>query len=184
MATRSDIIVEMSNGKFARIYCHWKGYLDHNGRILQGHYNSQERAEALIALGDLSSLGEEIGEKHPFDPPPAIKLDGSFEENPEYTEYKKKYGKWCKAYGRDRGEKNTEAQIFDTIYEAWPDPETMTEFTYVWTQGRWWVGDADQGIQSLVSLADALAGKTSVTPDIKVPFVGTVGKHAPLPKSN
>lgn len=69
MGTRSDIIVRRTDGSWKRIYCHWDGYLEHNGKILFEHYNSQELAEALVAPGDLSSLGEIVGEKHPFDAP-------------------------------------------------------------------------------------------------------------------
>jgi len=176
MGTRSDIIVAMSNGKYARIYCHWDGYLDHNGRILQGHYNSQQRAESLIALGDLSALGEKIGKEHPFNPP-------SY-GTPEYESYHKKYGHWCKAYGRDRGESGTEAELFDSLYAAWPKPDTWTEFTYVWKDGQWWVASADESSQMLVPLSDALTGKVPVTPNIKLPFGYTMGKHAPLAKVN
>ena len=69
MATRSMIGVRRPDGKVEAIYCHWDGYLDHNGRILLHHYTDLEKVKALIALGDLSSLGPEIGEEHDFDGP-------------------------------------------------------------------------------------------------------------------
>ena len=64
MGTRSRIGV-MHGDKVKSIYCHWDGYLDFNGRILQEHYDSA-RANNLVALGDLSSLRASIGEKHAF----------------------------------------------------------------------------------------------------------------------
>jgi hypothetical protein len=64
MGTRSRIGV-MHGDKVKSIYCHWDGYLDFNGRILQEHYDSS-KANHLVALGDLSSLRANIGEKHAF----------------------------------------------------------------------------------------------------------------------
>ena len=60
MSTRSTIGIENGDGTTTYIYCHWDGYLDWNGRMLIEHYNTKERVEALIALGDLSALNEEI----------------------------------------------------------------------------------------------------------------------------
>ena len=82
-------------------------------------------------------------------------------------------------YGRDRGEKDTEAAIFDSLAEAWPAEDTWTEFTYVWKDGAWFVADADEGSQSLTLLSLALAGVAKPHPHIKVPMMGvTIGRHA------
>ncbi len=64
MGTRSRIGV-MHGDVCKSVYCHWDGYLDHNGRILQEHYDSAQ-ANHLVALGDISSLGTKIGDAHPF----------------------------------------------------------------------------------------------------------------------
>lgn len=40
MGTRSSITVKMTDGSFKSVYCHFDGYLDHNGKMLAGHYNS------------------------------------------------------------------------------------------------------------------------------------------------
>ena len=56
MATRSRIAIENEDGTVTSIYCHWDGYVDHNGMILQEHYNERSKVEALIALGDISYL--------------------------------------------------------------------------------------------------------------------------------
>ena len=64
MGTRSRIGV-MHGNNVKSIYCHWDGYLDFNGRILQEHYDSV-KANHLVALGDMSSLRANIGEKHAF----------------------------------------------------------------------------------------------------------------------
>ena len=89
MGTRSTIAIQNEDGTVTGIYCHWDGYLSHNGDILQKFYTTEEKVRALIALGDLSSLGEQIGSKHDFNNAP----DGE-----------------CNAYGRDRGETNIDAK--------------------------------------------------------------------------
>lgn len=66
MGTRSSIAIKTENGIKA-IYCHWDGYVDHNGRILREHYDTPSKVADLIALGDLSSLRQEIGQVHSFD---------------------------------------------------------------------------------------------------------------------
>lgn len=181
MGTRSDIIVHRADGKWARIYCHWDGYLEHNGRLLHEHYGSPEQAEALVALGDLSSLGPEIGEKHAFDwrmSPAKGRKGKKLYECPDHPDHRR-FERMCTAYGRDRGESDVEADIFDTLEAAWPPPETWTEFTYVFTDGGWWVGDPDEGARSLIDLGDALKGRKTIHPRIKLPFAGiTLGRHA------
>jgi hypothetical protein len=49
-------MVEADNSVSA-IYCHWDGYLSHNGKLLDEHYVSDIRVSELIALGNLSALG-------------------------------------------------------------------------------------------------------------------------------
>lgn len=58
MATRSRIGVVLPDGKVKSIYCHWNGYPDGVGQTLVSKYNSQSKAEALVALGDSSTPGE------------------------------------------------------------------------------------------------------------------------------
>jgi len=186
MPTRSDIIVQRADGKWARIYCHSDGYLSHNGKILFEHYTDQKKVDRLVALGDLSWLGPEIGRKIDFDI--TMKLyslyrDGKLSEA-EYDKRRDAANGQCRAYGRDRGEKGTSATVCDTLAQVWPEQDTWTEFTYVWRrdargEGKWWVGDPDEGSQTLVDLGEALLGKKLVTPAVKVPFVGTIGRHGP-----
>jgi hypothetical protein len=88
MGTRSSIAIKTEDGIKA-IYCHWDGYVDHNGKILKEFYNTKDKVNELIALGDLSSLRQEPGEAHDFD-----RGDDSLGLTDN----------WCMAYGRDRGE--------------------------------------------------------------------------------
>lgn len=59
MATHANIGIR-ENGKITYIYCHYDGYYSWAGEILKNHYDSPESAKALIALGDISSLGEHL----------------------------------------------------------------------------------------------------------------------------
>jgi hypothetical protein len=46
----------LKNGSVLSIYSHWDSYPEHNGRILRTHYNTREKVEELIDLGDCSSI--------------------------------------------------------------------------------------------------------------------------------
>jgi hypothetical protein len=91
------------------VYCHWDGYLEHNGSILNKHYSASPKVNNLIALGGLSSLRPEIGEKHTFS-----RLDSTLPEE----EYERLYGNMCTFYGRDRGETEAEFKVFPTLKKA------------------------------------------------------------------
>lgn len=97
MATHSRIGIVNGDGSITSIYCHWDGHVDENGATLLRHYTSEEKVRALLALGDLSSLGKELGEKHDF--------SADIYERPD----------WCLAYGRDRGEEGVEAVTVDGL---------------------------------------------------------------------
>jgi hypothetical protein len=97
MGTRSMIAIENPHSKAVKsIYCHWDGYLAHNGAILNEHYSNSPKVNNLIALGDLSSLRPEIGVQHAFS-----SLDVPKEEQEAYD---KEHGNSCTFYTRDRGE--------------------------------------------------------------------------------
>ena len=70
MGTRSTIALEFADGTVEQVYCHWDGYLEHNGKILAEHYSDPFKLRQLIDLGDMSSLGEKIGTQHAFDRAP------------------------------------------------------------------------------------------------------------------
>jgi hypothetical protein len=60
MSTRSTISIQSPEGDIRTVYCHYDGYLSHNGALLYTHYNTEEKVNALIDLGDLSSLREKL----------------------------------------------------------------------------------------------------------------------------
>ena len=135
MGTRSAIGV-MHGDKAKVVYCHWDGYLDHNGRILLEHYDSA-KANHLVALGGMSSLCPNIeipeGVEHSFDKP----AEG-------ITVF----------YGRDRGETGNEFSV------CWSDAEMYDKFDwceyfYIMRDGVWYVSEGE-GTGWRV-LADAVA---------------------------
>ena len=60
MGTRSRVGV-MHGDVCKSVYCHYDGYLDHTGKILLNHYDS-EQANQLVARGDNSGVQETIAE--------------------------------------------------------------------------------------------------------------------------
>lgn len=107
MGTRSGIGIENPNtGAIKAIYCHWDGYLEHNGSILNKHYDSSPKVNNLIALGDLSSLRPEIGVKHAFSQLDLCEADREA--------YEAQHGNSCTFYGRDRGETGVSYKHFNT----------------------------------------------------------------------
>lgn len=61
MSTRSSITVQIGD-KVKSIYCHFDGYPGNNGNILLNNYNSQDKAESLVCMGDMSALYPTIKE--------------------------------------------------------------------------------------------------------------------------
>jgi hypothetical protein len=62
MGTRSTIALEFADGTVEQVYCHWDGYLEHNGKILAEHYMDPFKVKQLLALGAFSSLDETVEE--------------------------------------------------------------------------------------------------------------------------
>ena len=152
MGTRSRIGV-MHGDNVKSVYCHWDGYLEHNGAILQEHYDSV-KANQLVALGDLSSLRPEIGEKHAF---------SQFElRAEEVAGFKLLTENMCTFYGRDRGETGTEWKTHTNFVDFFAEVEgSWCEWYYIMRDGVWYVGNIyekdEQFYKKLVPLTEALA---------------------------
>ena len=151
MGTRSRIGV-MHGDKCKSVYAHWDGYLSGVGATLQEHYDSA-KANHLVALGDISSLKEEIGVEHPFsmyDVTPNLSQD----------EYYEKYGKMTTFYGRDRKDSGTDFTV-DQSYDEFLSKDYDYEYYYIMRDGVWYVGvayDVDGMVpEQLYVLAEQLA---------------------------
>lgn len=119
MATRSRIGIERENGHIESIYCHWDGYPSHNGKILAEHYTDPEKIKALIALGDISSLNENVS--------PADGVEHSFDKPAENVTV---------AYHRDRGEDLTKARVSYSMKGF--EQSDYEEYGYVFTKDNQW----------------------------------------------
>ncbi len=137
MSTRSNIGIINADGSVTAIYVHNDGYPSHNGRILLNHYNTEDKVRTLLSLGDLSVLGEVIGEKHNFD---AHDFDS----------------KWCRAYGRDRGEKGTKARKHKTVKEACEALDNDYTYLFIVAENRWSFRKGNGPFQPLGAEACAL----------------------------
>ena len=136
MATRSTIALEFADGTIGQVYCHWDGYLSHNGKILFENYSNPFILRDLIDLGGLSSLRPTIGTKHAF---------SQFDVKPEEVEsFKKLTENMCTFYGRDRGEGQSDARYFKD-YEHFLVDGQAEEYDYILRNvngvATWFVSD-------------------------------------------
>ena len=128
MATRSTISVQHKNGSVSSIYCHLDGYPSHHKPILLDYYANLEEAESLMSFGSLSVLAEKVspalGDNHTFNSP---------------------QDDVCVYYGRDRGEDDTEPQVYDSI-EHYNLSHDMEEYDYLFMEGKWWLNCKSNGL--------------------------------------
>lgn len=120
MATRCFIGKALPNGNITGIYCHSDGYPSYTGLRLEAHYTDPDKVDALLALGDISILGDEIGEKHDFN---------DYETHPG----------WTKAYHRDRGEEYSPNMVYKNREAMMENAgsDLGAEWAYVWMADRW-----------------------------------------------
>lgn len=126
MSTRSTIAKVQEDGQTIRsIYCHFDGYPEYVGKVLQEYYTHENKIDQLLALGDLSILDKEIGETQ----------TDTFTE-PDFT---RKEG-YCLAYGRDRGEMEVDALVHANQNE-WLGfrAGSWCEYGYLWDGSTWHV---------------------------------------------
>lgn len=120
MSTRSRIALQNNDGTFTSIYCHFDGYPSNNGKILLEHYTDESKVRALMELGDLSSLGSELGSKHDYNTHAADKRTD------------------CLAFGRDRGEQNVSADMSSSVADLTDLASRCgAEYLYVFRKGEW-----------------------------------------------
>ena len=138
MGTRSTIALEFADGTVEQVYCHWDGYLAHNGQILQNHYSNPFILRDLIDMGDISSLGKNIGEQHPFSP--------HFDEGSRLAYDTAQAQGATTFYGRDRGETGVSAKKFKD-YEDYVANHQYEEYDYILRnvngKATWFVSDHD-----------------------------------------
>lgn len=119
MSTRSRIAIENQEGTVRSIYCHFDGYPENNGAILFANYKDQEKVEALISLGSLSSLQKEVSA------PEGVHHD-----------FQNQAGDVTVAYHRDRGENLSIAEHESVEEFIRGDVE---EYGYIFTAAGEWL---------------------------------------------
>jgi hypothetical protein len=142
MATRSTISIvdtRTKDGQGRTIYCHWDGYPSNNGRILLESYTNPEKINALIDLGDISSLADNVA-------PKAEGVLRKMNENYKYDlipttqphSFDSPHDGVVIAYMRDRGEKDCEASSFKGKE---PGNKIAQEFDYLFVidENKWYV---------------------------------------------
>jgi len=119
MSTRSRIIAKTTDGTIKSIYCHFDGYPEGVGAMLKEHYTDQGKIDTLMLLGDISFLRENL-------------------EKPEGHSFETPVEGYTVAYGRDRGEKNTQAKVHISIENVialmsggWE------EYAHIWDGSNW-----------------------------------------------
>ena len=119
MATRCNIGILNKDGSVTCIYVHFDSYPKYVGNILLNHYTNTDIVNKLMNLGDLSSIGENLSTDIPH----------SFNYPVEGV---------CVAYGRDRGEKNSDSKCFNNIseFEKYAN-RTTADYQYLFNNGKW-----------------------------------------------
>jgi hypothetical protein len=119
MSTNSSISVKTKDG-IKTIYCHWDGDINYNGRMLYSFYNTQEKIESLIELGDISFLDKS-----------SIKPEGH-----SFNEPVKGY---TVSYGRDSNYSDTDYRCYDSIKEMLKNEKR--EYNYYFENDTWYLID-------------------------------------------
>jgi hypothetical protein len=145
MATRSAIGIKHGD-QIKAIYCHYDGYTEHLGCALHTYYQDSVKVNGLIAQGDMSSIGADIGDKHPFN------------DRSEYID--EWIARQCTFYSRDRGEDNVDFRSFATEADFIDHYDgSGVEFYYLYDHGVWYVSKNRQN--NFQPLHEVLARETA-----------------------
>lgn len=93
----------------------------------------EEELRALLSLGDLSELGEEIGDKHPFD-------ERDWNPSPRGPGWVDRAVR-CVSYDRDRGDGGRQARVsvgFDDLKREHLIVSFGPDHLYLWRSGEGW----------------------------------------------
>ena len=105
-------------GNFESIYCHWDGYPSGVGKMLKENYSEKQKINALMKLGDISSLDKKLypTSSHSFENP-----------EPDVTV----------AYGRDRGDDQVSSVMHSSLEEL-KEYSDMVYYVYIWQDNQWY----------------------------------------------
>lgn len=121
------------DGVIRAVGCHFDGYYDHVGRVLHEHYRDISKLRELIRLGNLSTLGPEIGEAYDHN-----RLFGDFSAR---EELRKLIDSQCTFYGRDYKRPDEGHSVYNSVEEFFGDEW----YAYLYIDNDWWCdGEEDQ----------------------------------------
>ena len=113
MSTRAHIVKKLKDGKYIGIYHHSDGYPEYLGELLLTYYDTEDKLDKLISLGDMSFAG----------PIP--------EDDPKLWDRQFGYrSDKCRTY-KGRGESGCDARVGDL------EDFIGEDFTYVFEDGKW-----------------------------------------------
>ena len=128
MSTRSRIESKTKTATIRSVYCHSDGDPDYTGRVLAEYYQDRTKVESLLALGNISSLGEQLG------PCPC---NGGFWPGSEST-CRHHFQNHTRAYARDRGDDDTDAYESVSRASFLEDANNCdAEYVYLLTSDGW-----------------------------------------------
>jgi hypothetical protein len=116
MSTNARIGIKISGINMLSIYSHWDGYPSWVGEKLLKYFNTEEKVKELLSMGNVSIMGDKIGEKVDF------------------HKFNSQENSQCLFYERDRGDSNEEA-----ITHKIGDMDYQYSFTYLFKNGAWYV---------------------------------------------
>ena len=154
MATRSLIgrCCEESN-TVVHVYCHFDGYIEGVGRILQDHWTNRKDIERLLNMGALNILGNNIGERTFINT-----------SNPFFNDLR---GDQCVFYRRDI--RIPADRLMDTQCMTFPHRQTLAsmrmewgnkvkdhrtwwpDYLYLFCDNEWWINNLDHDRWNLLS---------------------------------
>ena len=159
MATRCYIAKQVGPDKFRTVFCHFDGYLEYVGAILAEHYDTEEKLDRLLDVGDIDMLYPQL------DPDPDRPHS---QQNPQENV--------TRAYGRDYGDPDSAAKM-KSLREL-DDDEGWIEYVYVFTaDGQWKYFHNGQSQEGMHDLKSALANL-----EIEDPSMDQSDEEAPFPE--
>ena len=127
MSTRCRIAIKNQDGSYDSIYCHNDGYPEGVGLTLANYYKDEKKVRDLLALGDISSLGQTLDYIPTFGD-----LDFDMFDMSKYPDYRGTvhYNRWLEGATHAEHSKNIKALRRLAVHSA-------AEYLYIYDDGEW-----------------------------------------------
>lgn len=117
MSTRSNIAIKEKDDSVTVSYCHHDGYPEYTGKILLEHYNTEEKARALIKSGPIRLLKKTI----------------------EETNVAYRAANYSDERIRDHAPLTGPDYFHSLVMYMSEVDSVFIEYIYLWRDGQWWV---------------------------------------------